>query len=205
MSLAVIAFTSFMIALSGALVPGPLFTITVSESAKRGATTGPLIILGHGILEVLVIVAVLSGLSPFLEHESTRHVIGLAGGGMLIVMGAMILKDLRKARLDLSPARKGRGMNLVLTGILGSISNPYWIIWWATIGLGYLISSMTYGIAGIVVFFIGHISADLAWYSLVSFAVARGRTLMGDKGYRIILLLCGIFLISFGAWFITAA
>jgi hypothetical protein len=64
---------------------------------------------------------------------------------------------------------------------------------------------MTYGIAGIVVFFIGHISADLAWYSLVSFAVARGRTLMGDKGYRLILLLCGIFLISFGAWFINAA
>jgi threonine/homoserine/homoserine lactone efflux protein len=124
---------------------------------------------------------------------------------MLIVMGAMILRGLRKARLDLSPARKGQGMNLVLTGILGSLSNPYWIIWWATIGLGYLISSMTYGIAGIVVFFIGHISADLAWYSLVSFAVARGRTLMGDKGYRLILLLCGIFLISFGAWFINAA
>jgi threonine/homoserine/homoserine lactone efflux protein len=205
MNLAVIAVSSFMIALSGALVPGPLFTITVSESARRGASTGPLLILGHAILEIVIIVLILSGLSPFLKHETTRYVISLVGGSMLVLMGTLILKDLRSVRLDLSAEGDKRGMNLVLTGIVGSLANPYWVIWWATIGLGYLVSSMKYGIAGVAVFFLGHISADLAWYSLISYAVAKGRTVMGDKSYKTVLAICAVFLILFGAWFIKAA
>ena len=101
MSLIVLGLSSFLIALSGALVPGPLFTLTVSESARRGASTGPLIILGHGILEVLIVVLVLSGLSPFLTRDTTRYVISLAGGGMLIIMGIFLIHDIPKTRLDL--------------------------------------------------------------------------------------------------------
>ena len=205
MNLAVIAFSSFVIALSGALVPGPLFTITVSESAKRGASTGPLIILGHAILEVVIIILILSGLSPFLKHETTRWVISLMGGGMLILMGGMILKDLPKARLVYTGDGQKQGMNLILTGILASLSNPYWVIWWATIGLGYLVSSLKFGLAGVALFFLGHISADLAWYSIISYTVARGRKVVGNRGYKAVLLLCGVFLIFFGAWFLSTA
>jgi len=205
MSLIVLGLSSFLIALSGALVPGPLFTLTVSESARRGASTGPLIILGHGILEVLIVVLVLSGLSPFLTRDTTRYVISLAGGGMLIIMGIFLIHDIPKTRLDLGAGKQGKGMNLIVTGILGSITNPYWIIWWATIGLGYLVSSLRFGITGVIIFFIGHISADLAWYSLVSYAVSKGKKIMGEKGYHAVLLFCGVFLILFGAWFIKAA
>jgi len=205
MSLIVLGVSSFLIALSGALVPGPLFTITVSESARRGASTGPLIILGHGILELLIVALVLSGLSPFLSHDTTRHVISLVGGGMLILMGILLLRDVPKARLDVPEEKKGKGMNLIVTGILGSITNPYWVIWWGTIGLGYLVSSLKYGIMGVIIFFLGHISADLAWYSLVSYAVSKGKRIMGEKGYRAVLLLCGIFLIFFGGWFIKTS
>jgi threonine/homoserine/homoserine lactone efflux protein len=205
MTLAVIAVSSFMIALSGALVPGPLFTITVSESARRGASSGPLLILGHAILEILIIILILSGLSPYLKHETTRYVISLAGGSMLVLMGIMILKDLRSLRLDLSAGVEKKGINLVLAGIVGSLANPYWIIWWATIGLGYLVSSMKYGIAGVAVFFLGHISADLIWYSAISYAVARGRKIIQEKAYKGVLAVCALFLIFFGAWFIIAA
>lgn len=205
MSLLVLGITSFLIALSGALVPGPLFTLTVSESARRGAATGPLIILGHGLLEIMVVVLVLSGLSPFLRHDTTRQLISLIGGCMLVVMGILLLRDVPKARLDAPSEKKGKGMNLIVTGMVGSITNPYWVIWWATIGLGYLVSSLRFGMAGVIVFFLGHISADLAWYSLVSYAVSKGRKIMGERGYRAVLLFCGIFLILFGGWFVQAA
>ncbi|MBN1636251.1 MAG: LysE family transporter, partial [Deltaproteobacteria bacterium] len=58
--------SSFVIALSGAMVPGPLLTVTISESARRGAMTGPLLIVGHGILELLLLIAIMMGLAPFL-------------------------------------------------------------------------------------------------------------------------------------------
>jgi len=202
MNLLAIGLTSFIIALSGALVPGPLFTVTVGESVKNGASAGPLIILGHGILELIIVVLLLSGVSPLIAHGSAKNIVKFAGGIMLIIMGLLMLKDIRNARIDLSAGGAKGGSSLVLTGIIGSLSNPYWIIWWATIGLGYLISSLKFGIAGIVLFFAGHILADLLWYSLISCAVAKGRKVIGDRGYRLTLFVCACFLILFGIWFV---
>jgi threonine/homoserine/homoserine lactone efflux protein len=202
MSLLLIGFSSFIIALSGALVPGPLFSITVAESAKRGASTGPLIIIGHGILEISLITLMILGITPFLTSPSAKTVISAIGGVVLIYMGYRLIKDARVARLFLTRGEEKRGLHPVFTGIVGSVSNPYWSIWWVTIGLGYLVSSLKFGFLGVVVFFIGHIMADLAWYSLISLAVAKGKKMMGDRGYRSLLYVCGVFLVFFGVWFL---
>lgn len=203
MNIVFVALTSFMLALSGALVPGPLFTITVGESLKRGFVAGPLIILGHGLLEVLIIFLLVFEVTPYLSGENTKLVISLAGGVILIIMGLALIKDAAKSGLDFSSGKKNTGLYPVLSGIIGSISNPYWAIWWVTIGLGYLVSSLKFGVPGVIAFFAGHISADLAWYSIVSFAVSKGRNVIGRKGYQYLLYLCGTFLVVFGGWFIS--
>jgi len=202
-NIVLIFLSSFIIALSGALVPGPLFTITVSESLRRGFKTGPLIIFGHGLLEITIVILLFFGISPFLLEERTRQFISVAGGIILMIMGVMLFRDAGKTRLDLSPGERQTGLHPVISGILGSLSNPYWIIWWVTIGLGYLVSSLRYGIPGVIAFFSGHISADLLWYSMISYAVSRGQKIMGERGYRYLLSACGIFLIFFGGWFLA--
>lgn len=203
MSLFLIFSSSFIIALSGALVPGPLFTIAVSESARRGFIAGPMIIFGHGLLEISIIILLLLNAIPFLAGENSRNVISLLGGVILVAMGIMLLRDARRAKLHLASGDTQSGMHPVLSGILGSISNPYWVIWWITIGLGYLVSSQSYGIPGVIAFFAGHISADLLWYSIISFAVSRGQKLISERGYSYLLSSCGIFLVLFGSWFLT--
>ena len=79
-----------------------------------------------------------------------------------------------------------------------SAANPYWLIWWLTIGLGYVMFSMKYGWLGVALFFVGHILADFAWYTLVSGAVAQGRRLISDRIYQGFLAGCGVFLFGFG-------
>ena len=202
MSLLLIGVSSFIIALSGALVPGPLFGITVAESAKRGASAGPLIIVGHGILEITFITFIVLGITPFLTSPSAKTVTCTAGGLVLIYMGYRLIKDARGARLFLTGEEEKRGLHPVFTGVIGSLSNPYWTIWWVTIGLGYLVSSLKFGLPGVIVFFASHIMADLAWYTLVSFAVAKGKKMMGDRGYKFLLNACGMFLVFFGIWFL---
>lgn len=182
MNLAIIAANSFMLALSGALVPGPLFTITVSETMRRGFAAGPLIILGHGLLEILIVVLLVFEITPFLTAAGTRFIIALAGGLILMIMGLLLIRDARRVKLDFLSPGKASGLHPVLSGILGSISNPYWAIWWITIGLGYLLSSLNFGIPGVISFFIGHISADLVWYSIISFTVAKGKKVIGEGG-----------------------
>jgi len=53
------------------------------------------------------------------------------------------------------------------------VANPYWIIWWATIGLGYILYSWLFGFWDIASFFSGCILSDMAWYSLVAAAIIQ--------------------------------
>jgi threonine/homoserine/homoserine lactone efflux protein len=196
-----IFISSFLIALSGALMPGPLLTVTVSESSRRGISTGPLMILGHGILELVLVVALLSGLAPILLRDDVFIIIALAGGVILLWMAFSMIKELPNLRLDLE-VKKEKERNLIAAGIVLSAANPYWLIWWASIGLGYIVYSAKFGLIGVVAFFLGHILADLGWYAVISYGVVKGKHLFSNKGYRRLIGGCAVFLILFSGYFL---
>jgi len=202
-NLPLIFITSFLIALSGALMPGPMLTVTIADASEKGFLVGPLIVLGHGILEVALICLVLAGLGPFLTRPVVIATVGVAGGLLLGWLGWDMIRNSGKVKFG-AALQKGGGpnRNAITYGILTSLSNPYWTLWWATIGLGYLAAALKYGGIGVVVFFAGHILADLAWYSAVAFAISRGKRFMGDRLYRRLIFGCGLFLILFGLWFV---
>jgi threonine/homoserine/homoserine lactone efflux protein len=181
-------------------MPGPLLTVTISESPRRGLMTGPLLIAGHAILELALVLALLMGLAPLLKTEPVFIVIALAGSAVLLWMGIGMFKSLPTMVL-VTQGQNKKGRNLILSGALMSIANPYWSIWWATIGLGYILHSMDAGTMGVVAFFSGHILGDLFWYAAVSAAVWKGRQLLSDRGYRILIGACAVFLIAFSCLF----
>jgi len=192
--------SSFILALSGALMPGPVLTVTVSESVRRGAAVGPLMILGHGILELLLVIALLAGLAPLFNTTQMFVAISLSGGVILLWMSCSMFGNLSSMTLNVTTG-SGRQRNLILAGMLLSAANPYWTIWWATIGMGYIVYSITFGLAGIVAFFSGHILADLTWYTIISCGVAKGRHLFSDRVYRKLIAFCACFLLLFSFYF----
>jgi threonine/homoserine/homoserine lactone efflux protein len=195
--------SSFVIALSGALMPGPLLTATISESTQRGFIAGPLMIAGHAVLELTLVIGLLLGLAPFFQLPVVFAATALAGSAILFWMAYGMFKSLPK--LSLSWEGKQKKLNHpMVSGILMSVSNPYWIIWWATIGVGYIIYSTQFGLWGVAFFFAGHISADLAWYSFISAAVAGGRHLVPDRLYRGLIAFCAVFLVVFAGYFAYA-
>ena len=202
-ALLVIFTTSFMVALSGALMPGPLLTVTISESPRRGLMAGPLLILGHGLLEFTLVMALVMGLAPLLQKPAVFVSTAMAGAGVLGWMAWSMLRALPALTLH-NAAGPNTGRNLVLAGIVLSMANPYWSIWWITIGLGYITHSVALGIWGIAAFFSGHILADLLWYTAVSTAVWKGRGFLSDRLYRLLIAGCAVFLIVFAAVFATA-
>ena len=195
-----IFFTSFVIALSGAMMPGPLLTATISETSRQGFKAGPLLILGHGILELLLVLALILGLAPFIQRQEVFIFTAFAGAVILVWMAVGMLRALHGLHIDWE--KKSAGSNhLIISGILLSIANPYWTIWWASIGLGYILYSQKFGIPGIFFFFLGHIMADLTWYAIVSLAVDRGRHFLTDRLYRGVIGVCASFLIVFACYF----
>ena len=198
---------SFTLALSGILTPGPILSVTIAESARRGFKAGPLIISGHALLELILVLAIILGLGSYLKSSIVMGIIALLGGAMLIWLGVGMLRTAGNLSLGAEEA----GLNSRHTphpfvmGMLASVSNPYWTLWWATIGLGYLVAAMKLGLGGVIIFFLGHITADFAWYSIVSLGISRGKALLKDKTYQMIIRLCGLFLLGFGVWFLVSA
>ncbi len=198
-------WSSFVIALSGAMIPGPVLTATVSEVMKRGFIAGPLIVLGHGLLEIVLLVMLVGGMGDWLLLPQTRSILGYVGGAILMVMGAHMIFTARSAAVQAQETTASAPPPLhgpVLAGMLTTLSNPYFYIWWATIGLGYAAFSLEQGRLGLAVFFSGHILADLAWYALIAFGVASGRRVCPPPVYRLILSACGLVLIGLGFWFV---
>ncbi len=176
MTLPVLFGSAFVVALSGALMPGPLLTVTVAHSPRFGWTFGPLAILGHAILELGLISLVFLGAGPLLQSAGVQSAVGLVGGLILLWMSWGMVALSRSGSVDVEAAGDIPGGNrAVLLGVLTSISNPYWTLWWATVGLAFLTKASQYGVPGIIIFFLGHISGDLAWYTLVSVGASRGK------------------------------
>jgi threonine/homoserine/homoserine lactone efflux protein len=198
--------TAFVVGLSGAMTPGPMLTATIAETARRGFKAGPLIALGHAILELILVLALLKGLSQYLTRESVTNVIAVLGGGFLMFMGFNMTRDGIQSRLSVANLQEGKAQRLhlhpVIAGILVSLANPYWILWWATIGLNYITISLRNGALGISAFYSGHILSDLIWYSAVALAIAGGRRFFTQGVYNFILAICGIFLLGLGGYFI---
>jgi threonine/homoserine/homoserine lactone efflux protein len=204
--LVVLFFSSLVVAYSGALMPGPMLTAVVVESPRHGAKAGPLVVLGHAILELVLLGALVLGLGHLLERGSFKAAIALIGGAMLVWPArAFIIAVARdKVELEWQADTPGRSMRMILSGVLSSLSNPYWTIWWATIGLGLLTKAYAFGVAGVAVFYVGHILGDLTWYSAVSRAIAAGRRFITLRVYKVMLCAAAAFLLALAAWFIVS-
>lgn len=204
MALIGIFFSSLGIGLSGALMPGPMFSVCVAESYKNGFWAGPAIVAGHAIPEMVLAVLFSLGLNRFLNNKLVTGVIGIVGGAFLAWLAFKIFLDVKKGiKVDLG--EKGEiGFGPLLAGIWSSVSNPGWILWWATIGASYIMLSLKHGIVGLGFFLAGHELADLLWYSTVSFFVSRGRGRVNDRVYHVALSCCALLVLVLAVLFIVS-
>jgi threonine/homoserine/homoserine lactone efflux protein len=200
MTLLEIGVLGFVIGFTGALAPGPTLIATIQSTIRDGWMSGPRVTGGHIIAEFIVVVLIAAGI-PFLPAGSTA-IISWIGGLALIVFGVMTFLSSRDASL-LQPAGLSGSRSAVIAGLMTSVSNPYFWIWWFSVGSALLLSSLASGLSGLAAFIIGHWLSDLSWFSLVSVSVHKSRVLISDRGYRFILALCGVLLIAFGCWFIA--
>jgi threonine/homoserine/homoserine lactone efflux protein len=195
-------FLSLWVAFSGAAMPGPLLTGCINQTIRRGFWAGPLMMVGHSLLEMALIAGLIIALRPLLDRPVPKGLVALAGGSLLLYLGAGMVRSSRTLTLRLDPADEERRLGSpVLDGILLSLVNPYWTIWWVTWGLWMIDRAMSRGLVYAVslpVFYVGHILGDFVWYGFIGAMIVKGRRFLTDRAYRGIILGCGIFLVVFG-------
>jgi threonine/homoserine/homoserine lactone efflux protein len=195
-------FSVIFISLSGVMMPGPLFAVTVEKGYKNKAA-GALITLGHGAIEFPLIFLLYLGLSNFFISASIQKVISLVGGAILIYMGVHAF--ITRKRKVYTEYEESKHTSSFIAGILATGANPYFFLWWATIGTMLIMNAYLFGFIGFLIFIVIHWSCDFLWNIFVTFTVFKLHRFWGEKMYNLIFLFCFVLLVGFGIWFIVSA
>ncbi len=199
-----LGLTSFLLGFTGAVVPGPLFVVVASEAPRVGARAGPIAASSHAALEAAMTCALVLGLSPILASELVRGLVSGIGGTAMLVFAATMIRGALRKEFSTEAVSEKNTHGPLLGGAVATALNPYWYLWWATIAASYFALSFPYGFLGVLAFYLGHISADLIWYSTVSALVAQGGRVLGER-LNWLILACGLLLAFFGVQFLWLA
>lgn len=126
-------------------------------------------------------------------HSATS---GSAAAGGRAAFDVRALADARVSRgviRAMKIPRPRAAFPTMAAGAAASVSNPYWILWWTTIGATYVSQALGSGWAGVGFFFGGHILSDILWLTFVSSAIAVGSSFLTRNFYtRLIQVLAGL-------------
>ncbi len=198
--------SAVVVSFSGAVMPGPLLTYTIRQALGIGPKAGFFIITGHVLLELLLIMLIFLGFDIILQSEIAQIAIGLVGGALLAWMGADMLLSAIRNKAKISMDGDANQKNMLTSGAVISAMNPYFLLWWAIIGLGFLLEAYKgFGIWGVAAFYVGHATTDYLWYGGVSTVVGKTRKFMKQSFYRILIGILGAALVYFGVMFLTNA
>ncbi|AEA47069.1 LysE family transporter [Archaeoglobus veneficus] len=192
MELAIFLATVVFISLSGVMAPGPLFAATLAEGRKN-PLAGFVISAGHAIVEVpIILLLFLFGLSA---PPSLKTYVGIAGG---VVMLYLAYLELKSGGNDVKPGKA------LFTGIAMSALNPYFIMWWLTIGLALILKATTFGIVGLALFIVAHELCDFLWLGIISISSNKAAAIWGAKAQKVLTAFSVSILLFFGIYFIYA-
>jgi len=200
MSFAAFLLQAVLISLSGVMGPGPLTVVIVDEGA-RSPRAGLLIALGHGVVEFPLMALIAVGLAPILEKPLFGAIVGLAGGIVLLWMGVGLLRGLRSE----VATESRRASSPFVAGIIMSAANPYFLVWWATVGATLVFRALEYGLWQLTVFAVVHWSLDVGWDYILSSASHRGVRILGPRFLKGVSLVAGLLLLYFEIKFVLDA
>ena len=188
---------AILISLSGVMAPGAVTVVVVGHGAKNPAA-GALVALGHGVVEFPLMVLIVLGLGPFLGRPLVSGIVGVAGALVLFWMGIGLLRSLRREQ----STTVRRESSAFVAGILMTAANPYFLVWWATVGATLVFRAWEFGIWQFIVFAVAHWLLDVIWTSFLSAASYRGANVLGERFLRTVSLVAGVLLILFGVRFL---
>jgi threonine/homoserine/homoserine lactone efflux protein len=181
------------------MMPGPMFAVTLAKSYKS-PWAGTQMSLGHAVIEVPLILLIYFGFAQFFQNSTVQLVLSVLGGGMILWMGISMFH----ARTEVVRGGRETPYSAFTAGIIMSGLNPFFLLWWATIGSMLVMRFLDFGTKGLVIFIIAHWLCDLVWLSFVSMTVYKTRSLWGMRIQEGMFIACSLLLAGFGIWFIIS-
>jgi len=207
MNLITLAIAIVIISASGALSPGPLTVMTMASGARFGWKAGLKVAIGHTIAElpyVILLALLLDMTRTFLENYIVKTTLALITIFFMVFFAYMLIRDYmnlgksNNENQDIPLTASTRTINPLVIGVVFTLFNPYFLLWWATLGLELIKRSLELGlIMGILYLYMLHVWMDYVWLIFVAGASASGVKYLGLRGYRALLLILAVMLLLF--------
>jgi threonine/homoserine/homoserine lactone efflux protein len=200
--------TVIVVTASGALAPGPMTFGILTYGSKGGARSGFSCAIGHTLVEFPLVLALALGLLAAASQPMIKSIIGLVGGVGLIGFGGMQIYQTAKSKANLVNAFGTRSLpasslvlGLALTGL-----NPYFILWWLTIGSILVVQALAFAaIIGVLIMYVSHVWMDYAFLTALAYFSKKGKSIVGSNYYKFVLIAFGLILIYYGLSFTIGA
>ncbi|MGB0724476.1 MAG: LysE family transporter [Nitrosopumilus sp.] len=194
------ALIVIIISASGVMSPGPLFAANITHGLKNGTKAGIKIAIGHSLVEFPLVILLGIGILSMEVFPEFRTIISILGAITLFVFAFLQIKTILNKNKKISTKLK---QGPIITGILLSGLNPFFIIWWLTIGLKLISDAMAiWAFAGILIVFVLHIWMDFVWLGATAFLISKSKKIISNTNYKIIVLALSAILIYFGITFL---
>ncbi len=189
-----------VISASGVMAPGPLFAANVSYGLREGAKAGYKMAIGHTIVEFPLVVLLGIGIFSLESLPEFRIVISILGAITLFAFAGMQVRTVLRNKELVSSNPK---QSPLIAGIILSALNPFFIIWWLTIGFKLISDAMLiWAFAGVLIVFVLHIWMDFAWLGTVAFLASKSFKILSNRNYKALIIGLSLMLIYFGITFL---
>jgi threonine/homoserine/homoserine lactone efflux protein len=199
----ILEFAIIVIAISasGVMAPGPLFAANVSYGLRGGTRSGIKMAIGHTIVEFPLVILLGVGVFSLEIFPEFRTIISIFGAITLFVFAIFQIKTALQKKEESKSKPK---YSPLVTGITLSALNPFFIIWWLTIGFKLISDAMMiWAFTGILVVFFLHIWMDFVWLGGVSFLVSKSSRILSNRNYKVLMVGLSLMLVYFGINFLT--
>ena len=195
------AIIVIIISASGVMSPGPLFAANITYGLKQGTKAGIKIAIGHSLVELPLVILLGIGILSLEIFPEFKTIISILGAITLFVFAFIQIKStLKKNEKSKTKLKQGP----IITGVLLSALNPFFIIWWLTIGLKLISDAMAiWAFVGILIVFVLHVWMDFVWLGSTAFLISKSKKIISNTNYKIIMLALSAVLIYFGITFLT--
>ena len=199
----ILEFAIIVIAISasGVMAPGPLFAANVSYGLREGTKSGIKMAIGHTIVEFPLVILLGIGVFSLEIFPEFRTVISIFGAITLFIFAILQIKTvMQKKENTISKPKQGP----IVTGIALSVFNPFFIVWWLTIGFKLISDAMLiWAFTGILVVFVMHIWMDFAWLGGISFLASKSSQIISNRNYKALMIVLSLMLVYFGITFLV--
>ena len=195
------AIIVIIISASGVMSPGPLFAANITYGLRQGTKAGIKIAIGHSLVELPLVILLGIGILSLEIFPEFKTIISILGAITLFVFAFIQIKStLKKNEKSETKLKQGP----IITGVLLSALNPFFIIWWLTIGLKLISDAMAiWAFVGILIVFVLHVWMDFVWLGSTAFLISKSKKIISNTNYKIIMLALSAVLIYFGITFLT--